>query len=134
MKALFLGLLLLSAAPPFRQMARACEGPFFEYGSKAQGKTFASLATYNFIRDTPNWTPGDPLPIKEEDIIKAARAEVARHVANPDHWFYSAYDIIRFREFLTVGFSFPRIPNHRGGRPWSQISVFARKNPRSGKR
>ena len=78
-------------------MARACEGPFFEYGSKAQGKTFAGLATYNFIRDTPNWTPGDPLPIKEEDIIKAARAEVARHVANPDHWFYSAYDIIRFR-------------------------------------
>jgi hypothetical protein len=29
-------------------------------------------------------------------------------------------------EFLTVGFSYPHIPNHRGGRPWSQISVFAK--------
>ena len=37
-------------------------------------------------------------------------------------------------EFLTVGFSYPHIPNHRRARSWSQNSVFAKKNPRSGKR
>ena len=36
--------------------------------------------------------------------------------------------------FLTVGFSDPHIPNHRGARTSSQISAFAKKNPRSGKR
>jgi len=41
---------------------------------------------------------------------------------------------ITISEFLTVGYCYPPIPDHRRTRSRSHHSSFARKNPRSGKR
>ena len=75
----------------------AFEGPYYFYESTIRGKTLACMPKDDFVRDTPTWKAGDPLPLTEEQIIKSAKAELDRHIPNPAEWEFRAFDIVRFR-------------------------------------
>jgi hypothetical protein len=51
----------------------------------------------SFVRATPDWHPGDRLPITEASAVRAAKAELARHLPNISQRKYDGVDIIHFQ-------------------------------------
>jgi hypothetical protein len=70
---------------------------FIFWRSTIHGHKYLSGPSWEWIRNTPNWTPGNPLPITVEAAIASAKAELERHTPKKENWFFFYLDILSFR-------------------------------------
>jgi len=70
---------------------------FIFWDSTIGGHRFLSGPSWQWIRDTPNWKPGQPLPITVEAAIASAKAELERHAPKNEIWNFWYVDILSFR-------------------------------------
>jgi hypothetical protein len=116
---LILWLAALTPLLPTCRHARADEQPAAIYESHIKGKTLTCTVDDTWVRYDRSWTPGTPLPIAEEKMVKGAKVEIARHVLKPDDWSYCFYELI------------PRKVNNE--QKWHVVTSFEnRKDPLEG--
>jgi hypothetical protein len=77
--------------------ALAFEGPYVQHSSSIGGKVIGAMPKESFFVESPEWRAGTPLPITEDALVKAARAELSRHVPDAAKWGMAGFDILRFR-------------------------------------
>jgi hypothetical protein len=81
MRALVI-LIVLSFAFP----TKGNEEPVFFYSSTIGGQKYSAGTAWNWVRDTPDWEPGEPLPITIKVAIASAKKELERHVPKEESW------------------------------------------------
>ena len=89
---------LFVVAALFATRGHAFEAATIEYRcSKAPAPSLISVVTPRFVEGTPDWKPGEPLPLREEAIVQAAKDELGRHVPKLADWSYDGMDFVRYR-------------------------------------
>lgn len=91
MRIFFLIILLIATAS-----ASANEESVF-WCSTIGGHNYVAGPSWDWIRDTPTWKPGQPLPITIETAVASARAEIEKHSTKKESWSFYYLDILTFR-------------------------------------
>lgn len=81
----------------FAAVTAEADEEFVFWGSTIGGHKFLSGPSWQWIRDTPNWSPGQPLPITVEAAIASAKTEVERHSPKSEVWTFYYLDILSLR-------------------------------------
>jgi hypothetical protein len=89
--------LVIAIAISFASTSRSDEEPVYFYNSKIDGQEFTAGAVLKWIRETPDWKPGEPLPITVEAAIASAKKELERHAPKDEYWQFDYIDILSFR-------------------------------------
>jgi len=76
--------------------ARANE-EFVYWNSQIGGKDYAAMPSWGWIRDTPNWQPGQPLPITVDEAAAVAKKELEPYAPKSENWSLYYVDLMSFR-------------------------------------
>ncbi|HEY3901176.1 MAG TPA: hypothetical protein VGM54_21375 [Chthoniobacter sp.] len=70
---------------------------FVFWHSQIGGKKYTAGPSWKWIRETPNWIPGQPLPLSVDKAVASAKKELERFAPKDEHWGFSYVDLLSFR-------------------------------------
>jgi hypothetical protein len=72
---------------------RADTGPIIEY-TACKDPRLVAVVSAGFVTNTPDWEPGEKMPVTPQAAAAAARTELQRHLPDADKLIYARVDII----------------------------------------